>query len=356
MVELKSSITNQGKTERMESIYLIESGCYLKKDGECLKIMKDRQTIQTIPATGLEQLTLAGRTSLTGPVLDFLINHKVDTVFMSPDGRFRARLLLDDSGHVRLRQKQYRRLGETAAKLAFARNIVASKLENQARLLLRRGSQYNNEELRKIAIQIKALKKRIPETDDMDILRGIEGSGAKLFFSSFSLLILNSDFFFHGRNRRPPRDPVNALLSFVYTLFTNEVLNAIRVSGLDPYLGALHEVASGRPSLACDLVEEWRVFAERLVLGLINKKIVKPHDFIFRKKKEQAGGLRPVEMKPAVYRALIKTWRRQLDLRLHYPPTGLETSIRWIIHGQSRRMVEWLKDERENYEPFLMNR
>ncbi len=114
----------------MESIYLIEPGCYLKKDGECLKIMKDRETIQTIPATGLEQLALAGRTSLTGPVLDFLISHKVDTVFMSPDGRFKARLLLDDSSHVNLRREQYSRLGEPAAKLAFAQAVVAGKLEN----------------------------------------------------------------------------------------------------------------------------------------------------------------------------------------------------------------------------------
>ena len=275
---------------------------------------------------------------------------------MTLGGRFRARLLLDDSGHVRLRQQQYLQLAKTAVKTELARTVVAGKLENQIRLLLRRGSQYGSDELRQVAVQIKALQQQLPKINDVDKIRGIEGYAARLFFGTFALLIRNEDFRFGGRNRRPPLDPVNALLSFVYTLFTNEVLNAIRVSGLDPYLGALHEIASGRPSLACDLVEEWRVFGERLVLGLINRRAVRSNDFIYRKSAEIKSGLRPVEMKPAIYRALIKTWHRQLDQRLHYPPTGLETSIRWIIHSQSRRLAEWLQGESEQYIPFRMPR
>jgi len=340
----------------MDSLYIIEPGCYLRKDGDCLKIMRKSATVQTIPAKGLEQLMIAGRTSLTGPVLDFLISHKVDTVFMTPDGRFRARLLLDDSGHVRLRQQQYLRLGNDEIKRDLARDVVTGKLENQIRLLLRRGTQYGIDELRETAVRIRALQKRIPDADDTDIIRGIEGAAARIFFSTFSLLIRNDDFHFTGRNRRPPLDPVNGLLSFVYTLFTNEVLNGIRAAGLDPYLGALHEIASGRPSLACDLVEEWRVFGERLVLGLINRRIVKAEDFLYRSKVEIRSGLRPVEMKPAVHKALIQTWRRQLDQRLHYPPTGLETKMKWIIHSQCRRLSEWLAGESEQYVPFIMPR
>lgn len=340
----------------MDSLYIIEPGCYLRKEGDCLKIMRDRSVVETIPANGLEQLTLAGRTSLSGAVLDFLVRHKVDTVFMTPGGRFKARLLLDDSGHVQLRQHQYLRLADAGVKLELARVIVSSKLENQTRLLLRRGSQYGNSDLRQVAVQIKALQQRLLKIDDVERIRGIEGCAARLFFSTFSLLIRNEKFHFPGRNRRPPQDPVNALLSFVYTLFTNEVLNAIRVVGLDPYLGALHEVASGRPSLACDLVEEWRVFGERLVLGLINRRVIKPEDFIYRKSAENNDGKRPVEMKPAVNRALIIAWRKQLDQQLYYPPTKLNTALRWIIHSQSRRLAEWLQGESEQYTPFLMHR
>ncbi len=340
----------------MDSLYIIEPGCYLRKDGDCLKIMREKTTVQTIPAKGLEQLTLAGRTSLTGSVLDFLVSHKVDTVFMTQDGRFRARLLLDESSHVRLRQQQYIRLDDFAEKKKLAGIFVTGKLENQVRLLLRRGSQYGIDELRESAVRIRALQQRIPETDTIESIRGIEGAAARIFFATFSFLIRNDEFYFAGRNRRPPLDPVNGLLSFVYTLFTNEVLNGIRAVGLDPYLGALHEIASGRPSLACDLVEEWRVFGERLVLGLLNRRIVKADDFVYRSKVEIKSGLRPVEMKSTVHKALIQTWRRQLDQRLHYPPTGLDTNMRWIIHSQCRRLCEWLQGEREEYVPFLMPR
>jgi len=340
----------------MDSLYIIEPGCYLRKDGDCLKIMRQKETVQIIPAKGLEQLMLAGRTSLTGPVIDFLISHKVDTVFLTPGGRFRARLLLDDSGHVQLRQKQYIRLGDPGEKKNLAGILVTAKLENQARLLLRRGTQYGVAELREAAVRIRALQRRIPNVDSIETLRGIEGAAARVFFETFSLLIRNDDFHFPGRNRRPPLDPINGLLSFVYTLYTNEVLNAIRAAGLDPYLGALHEVASGRPSLACDLVEEWRVFGERLVLGLVNRRVVKTDDFIYRSKVDVDGGMRPVEMKPSVHKALIQAWRRQLDQRLHYPRTGLETSMKWIIHSQCRSLCEWLKGEINHYVPFRMPR
>ncbi|OQX18715.1 MAG: CRISPR-associated endonuclease Cas1 [Desulfobulbaceae bacterium A2] len=339
----------------MDAIYIIEPGAYLRKDGDCLKIMRDGAEVQTIPAAGLSQLTLAGRTSLSGPVLDFLIEHKIDTVFITPGGRFRARLLLDDSSHVRLRQCQYVKLADPQVKLQLARTFVAGKLENQLRLLLRRGSDYGCDELRRAAVRLRALQERLPELTDVEQVRGVEGSAANVFFSTFGLLLRNADFRFSGRNRRPPLDPINALLSFVYTMFTNEVLNAIRVTGLDPYLGALHEISSGRPSLACDMVEEWRVFGERLVLGLINRKVVRPDDFVYRQPTND-DGLRPVEMKPAVNRALISAWRRQLDTRLHYPATGLVTSLRWVIHGQCRRLAEYLQGEIPHYTPFALPR
>lgn len=234
----------------MDSLYIIENGSYIRKDGDCLKIVKGKTVIDTIAASGLQQLTIAGRTSLTGPVLDFLIKKRIDTVFLIPDGRFRARLLLDEPGHVALRQQQYQRLGDSAFKIDLARRIVMGKLGNQARVLLRRGSQYKNDQLRVAALRIRAMEKKLAETDDIDQIRGMEGAAARVYYSVFGFLIRADGFSFVGRNRRPPRDPVNALLSFVYTLFTNEVLNGIKRAGLDPYLGVLHEILPGRPSLA----------------------------------------------------------------------------------------------------------
>ncbi|WP_028319637.1 CRISPR-associated endonuclease Cas1 [Desulfobulbus elongatus] len=339
----------------MQTLYVLETGSYLRKEGETLVICKGKQRVETIPAAGLKQLTLAGRASISGAVLDFLINHGIDTVFMTMDGRFRARLLLDDSSHTALRQRQYVRLNDPAYKQGLAAVIVREKLENQSRLLLRRASQYDRPELRTVGAQIKALRRKSTAAADLETLRGIEGYGSRLYFSVFGLLLRNEAFYFHGRNRRPPRDPVNALLSFVYTLFTNEVLNGVKSAGLDPYCGALHEIAAGRPSLACDLVEEWRPFAERLVLGLVNRKAIRPEDFVFRNEQERTEGQLPVSMKPNAARALIAAYQRQLEERLLYPPTGQKTAVRWIMHSQCRHFAESLKTG-AMYSPFQVPR
>ena len=144
------------------------------------------------------------------------------------------------------------------------------------------------------------------------------------------------------------------MLSFVYTLFTNEINNGIRRAGLDPYLGALHEIAPGRPSLACDLVEEWRIFGERLVLTLINRRAVRPDDFVYNQAEETVE--RPVLMKPAVSRALIAAYYRQLDQSMIYPHTGRKTSLRWIMHSQCRRLAESLESDGAAYQPFTVSR
>lgn len=339
----------------MDSLYILEQGSFIRKDGDCLKIIRDRTVLDTIPASGLRQLTLAGRTSLSGAVLDFLIKNRIDTVFLTINGRFRARLLLDESGHVALRQQQYLRLADETFKLDLARRIVRGKLENQARMLLRRAGQYDIEELRVVGVRIKALQHKLTAAEDTDQVRGVEGYAARLYYSVFGLLLRQDGFTFTGRNRRPPRDPVNALLSFVYTLFTNEVLNGIKRTGLDPYLGALHEITPGRPSLACDLVEEWRIFGERLVLTLINRNVVKPHDFVFDQAAPGSGEL-PVRMKPAVSRALIAAYYKQLEQSLFYSFTEQQTTLRWIMHGQCRRLAESLQTEGAEYLPFSVSR
>jgi len=336
----------------MESLYIVEQGCYLRKDGDSLKIMKGKRVIQSIPASNLKRLVIAGWNSLTGSVLDFLIKNQVDTVFITPTGRFRARLLLDDTGHVELRQRQYVRLADPGFRTATARSVVGAKLENHVRFLRRRASQGALSELASVALQIKALSRHLEGEEDIDRIRGIEGYAARQMYGVFGLLIKNEKFEFKGRNRRPPLDPVNALLSFVYTLLTNEVQNAIKIAGLDPYLGALHEPGRGRPSLACDLVEEWRAWGERMVLTLINRKVVMPEDFVFRKPVK--SGDRPVEMKPEVCRALITAFEKQMEQRVFYPPREETTSVRMIMHGQARAFARSLEDNAGIYRPFLL--
>lgn len=344
----------------MESMYVLEPGTYIKREGHTLKIVKDGKVISEIPAEGLKHLILVGYVSLSGGVLDFLIQNRIETVFMTPTGRFRARLALDEHRHVALRKAQYLRLSDTSFVLDTARIIVRGKLENMLHFLLLRARQYASQELKLAAVQIKGLLAGLGAVRDLEVLRGMEGAGSRIYFQAFPYMLQNEAFTFKGRNRRPPLDPVNALLSFVYTLLTNEVLSAVKACGLDPYLGALHEVSYGRPSIACDLVEEYRCFlGDRLVLGLINRKAITPDDFVYRKNvpkefvdEEEMKEKRPVEMKPAISRALVAAHETMMKTEVNYAPLNKKTGYRWLMLQQARQFAAYLKGESPAYTPF----
>jgi CRISP-associated protein Cas1 len=304
---------------------------------------------------------LIGHVSLSGPVLDYLINSRVETVFVTPTGRFRARLVLDEHRHVALRKAQYLRLSDNGFSLQTAGVIVAGKLANLRRMLQLRAGQYGDDTLKVSAARLRPMERAAGDAGNMERLRGIEGAGTRTYYSVFYKLIRNPQFAFNGRTRRPPLDPINALLSFAYTLITNEVLSAIKTVGLDPYLGSLHEESYGRPSLACDLVEEYRAYlADRLVLGLINRQMIRPDDFVIRGRPpaeftddDEMELRRPVEMKPAVCRAFIAAYEEMMGSSVSYPPFGKKVSHRWLIVNQVRAFAEYLQDPSKPYTPFI---
>lgn len=345
----------------MDTIYILEPGSYIRREGSSLKVFKDSRVIDQIPVDGLKKLMLVGYISLSGGVLDFLIKQRVETVFVTPTGRFRARLVLDEHRHVNLRTAQYLKLSDEKFALKTATHIVRGKIINMHRLLLLRARQYQDESLRNIAARLRALEKNLNKSNGLDVIRGLEGAATRFYYSAFKHLIRNDSFLFSGRNKRPPLDPINAMLSFVYTLLTNEVLSAIKTSGLDPYLGSLHDVSYGRPSLACDLVEEYRCFlGDRLVLGLLNRKVVKPDDFIYRKPppaeiidENEMKSKRPVEMKPAISRAFIAAYEQMMHRRIFYKPLGKEIDYRWLILNQARQFGKYLVSPSEGYTPFI---
>jgi CRISPR-associated protein Cas1 len=345
----------------METIYILEPGCYVRREAGALCVVKERRIIDRIPAEGLKRLILVGNMNLTSGVLDFLIRRRVETVFMTPTGRFRARLGIDEHRHVALRKAQYSRLGDPGFVTRTARLIVSGKVRNMVRLLLLRGRQYNEPNLRNTAASLKILEGRLEQTDDLQRIRGLEGAAARGYFRSFGRLIRNDRFIFNGRNRRPPLDPVNALLSFTYTLLTNEVLSAIKACGMDPYMGGLHEISYGRPSLACDLVEEYRVFlGDRLVLGLINRKAVSPEDFIYRHNRQLAyrdenemASNRPVEMRPPIRRAFVASYEQMMKRVVKKGPDQTKTTYRGLIMLQVRAFAEYLQNPDRIYAPFV---
>ncbi|MEA2061397.1 MAG: CRISPR-associated endonuclease Cas1 [Thermodesulfobacteriota bacterium] len=337
----------------METLYVVEPGSYVKKNGSALTIMKQGAVLETIPAAGLEKLVLSGYVSLSGPVMDFFIRNRVETVFVTPTGRFRARLMIDEHKHVALRKAQYLKLDHGAFCHDTMKIIVRGKLDNMVTFLIRRGRDYKDDLLKNAAAGLKALTKNLEQDISRDAIRGIEGAGTRIYYSVFNRMIRNDDFSFKGRNRRPPKDPVNALLSFVYTLLTNEVLSAIKICGLDPYMGSLHEISYGRPSLACDLVEEYRcIIGDRLVLNLINRKMIKPTDFVFKNTSGQAFAdeqemkdKRPVEMKPYLYKTFLASYEEMM--------TG-QAMYRNLMRRQVRKFSDYLNSSEEKYLPLAM--
>ncbi len=348
----------------MQRTYILEPGAYLARSGKHLNLFKDKQRVAEIPLEGLRQLTLMGYTSISSGVLAALCNARVETVLLDPRGRFLARLIVDEHRHVQRRQAQYLKMTTPETTLNIARKLVAGKLRNGARLMARRGQAFKDQHLLTTATRIKALTGLVAERTSLDDVRGMEGFGATLYFEAFPNLIRVPGFVFRGRNRRPPLDPVNALLSFVYTLLTQEVLTAIKVAGLDPYLGTLHAVAYGRPSLACDLVEEWRSFlGDRLVLTLLNRHAISPDDFITREvpytdavDEEDLKSKRPVQMKPEICRAFIKTYEKWMATPVNWPETGEKTTYRGLINRQVQKFHDWLIDEAPEYQPFTWSK
>jgi len=346
----------------MDTVYVAEQGAQICKEGHRLLVKKGGRIIDEIMTADLEQIVLIGNVTLTVPVMDALIRDRVDTVFITQSGRFRGRLLTAYSKNVDLRRQQYMRLSQPDFALQSARSIIRGKLSNMRILIMRYGRRMKDPgDVGRTATRIRALNERLDETRDLDEVRGIEGMGTRHYFSVFSQLISHPDFSFNGRNRRPPKDPVNALLSFGYTLLHNLVETAANIVGLDPYLGALHAVEYGRPSLVCDLVEEFRAFfVDSLVLSMLNRRAISPDDFVYR---DVADGIdytdevevrknRPVEMKRVVVRAFIDTFERKMRTKITYGAEGHSVTYRYVVEQQARRFARYLIGREETYVPF----
>ncbi|MHB2020941.1 MAG: CRISPR-associated endonuclease Cas1, partial [Candidatus Xenobia bacterium] len=254
-------------------MYVTEQGAMLVKDGQRIVVRKDRTTLQWVHAFRLEQLVLFGRIHVSPGTVAFLLEQGIDTVFMSTGGRFRGRLVSTEGRNVSLRIVQFRRFSDNEFAVQFAQRFVHGKLAN-SRTLLRRHQRTTRDEAVEAALhRIRHAQSRLPQSQTLDEVRGWEGAGAAAYFNAFSVLLPGDAFTFKGRNRRPPRDPVNALLSFGYTLLLGTVMTAVQVVGLDPWLGTLHAADNGKPSLVLDLMEEFRpLLVDAAVLRSIHRR------------------------------------------------------------------------------------
>lgn len=258
--------------------YIREQGARISREGRRL-IVSAPDMKRTLFAEQLEQLFLFGNVQLTAPALFLLLREDVDTVFLRVDGRFMGRLATREPGNVLLRKRQFALADDAAFCVRTARRIVQAKLINQATVLARVKRSRNRSEAGDAARELKLLARRADDAENVDSLRGLEGSGAALYFKHLPLAF-TQDWGFTRRVRRPPTDPVNAVLSLLYTILINRCYASVRIAGLDPYPASLHALAYGRHSLPLDLVEEFRaMLVDTLTVSLFNMRMLDWDDF-----------------------------------------------------------------------------
>ena len=270
----------------LNTLYVTSENSYLGLDGENVVVYDDKKEIGRVPLHNLEGIVSFGYRGTSPALMGACADKNISLCYLTPQGKFLARITGKIKGNVILREQQFLSCKDETIRLRIAKNCILGKVYN-ARWVLERAvrdhsMQIDAETVKTASLQLKSFLDYIQNAKSIDQLRGYEGEAASIYFGVFDELILQQkkDFIFQGRNKRPPLDNVNAMLSFVYTLLTNQITSALETVGLDPYVGYMHTDRPGRASLSLDLIEELRaVMADRFVLSLINKKIVNGKDF-----------------------------------------------------------------------------
>lgn len=337
----------------LNTLYIMSNNRYLSLDGENVVILEEQKEIGRIPLHNLQSIITFGYTGASPALMGACAQRNIDVSFMSGNGRFLARVSGEVKGNVTLRKQQYRISEDRNQSIRIARNFIVGKVYNARWVLERAARDYpmrlDADKLKeKSSILYRSLE-NIRNCDNAASLLGLEGEAASVYFSVFDELILQQkeDFVFQGRNKRPPLDNVNAMLSFAYTLLAGMCGAALEGVGLDPYVGFYHTDRPGRMSLALDLMEELRsVMADRFVLTLINKKVIKNNYF---HKKENGAVILDEEGR----KVFLSAWQSKKQDTIKHP--FLDEEIEWgmVPHVQAMLLARFLRGDLDEYPPFL---
>jgi len=341
--------------------------------------LREKQVIRRVRLAEIDQLLLFGRVEITSAGIAALARRRhTDIVFLSAQGYFRARLAGRSSRHVTLRLQQLHRASDPGFCIRISRSLVAAKIAHQRQLLLRAQRRLRDEEVADVLGRLRLLTEQASQEENLDRLRGLEGMAAALYFGVFGKLIRSPELSFSGRSRRPPRDPVNACLSFGYTMLGSTAETEVLRCGLEPQIGYFHQPHDGRPSLMLDLIEPFRPFMDALVLRLINRRQLGPLDFERRTGEalseilaeapvEDAGnddvpppadGSTP-DADEGVYlaatgrRVFLTEFFQRLRDRLYYPPRRAALELRDILREETYQLARVVEGEEAEFRPFV---
>jgi len=338
----------------LNTLYVTVDRAYVHLDHDTLRVEVERERQMQVPLMQLGGIVCFGDVMLSPALLHRCAEDGRSVVMLDRNGRFKLRLEGPTSGNVLLRRAQHLALSDPERRRAIARNLLAGKLRNGRHVLLRAAREATAEEeagaLREAAAQIGEIVVRLPARDDLDLLRGDEGEAARAYFGVFGWMVREdrAAFWLEGRTRRPPRDRMNALLSFLYTLLRGDCVAALEGVGLDPQVGFLHALRPGRPALALDLMEELRpALADRLALTLVNRGQLRRDDF-----EEQPGGA--VYLAETGRKTVIVAYQKRKQDEVEHRVIGGSVPFGLVPHLQARLLARHLRDDLAHYPPFLV--
>ena len=339
--------------KHLNTLFVTTQGAYLAKEGETVVVKVEQAVRLRIPVHTIGGIVCFGNVGCSPFLMGFCAENGVGISFLSEHGRFLARIQGPVSGNVLLRREQYRKADDQGFSAAMARAVLIGKIAN-CRTVLQRALRDHSEKLDagQIADTVKRLNNHLEllnRDHPLDVLRGLEGDAAHIYFNVFDHLIVSQKeaFSFHERNRRPPLDNVNCLLSFIYTLLVHDIRSALETVGLDPAVGFLHRDRPGRPSLALDLMEEFRPFlADRLALSLINLRQVQDKGFI----KTDTGA---VLMNDDTRKTLLVAYQERKQEEIYHPFLDEKVTIGILFHIQALLLARHLRGDLDGYPPFI---
>lgn len=336
----------------LNTLYVQTQGMYLRREGESVVAEKDREVKMRLPIHTLQGIVAFGNVMVSPFLLGLCAERGVCVSFLTESGRFQARVSGPVSGNVLLRLAQMRAYDDRPKKGDIARSFLIGKLMNARNVLMRRLRDHGESaQLSGTAAKIADVLRRVKDSpSDAARLRGLEGEAGAVYFGCFNELIVaqQESFSIESRNRRPPMDPMNALLSYLYTLLAHDCRGALEGVGLDPQIGFLHEVRAGRPSLALDLMEEFRaVVADRTALTLVNLRQLGAKDF----RKTETGA---VEMSESARKTVLMAWQKKKQEVVTHPFLDERMPVGLLPHIQALLLARHLRGDLDAYPPFLL--
>jgi CRISPR-associated protein Cas1 len=327
----------------MPPLYVVQQNAKLRIDNRRVQVELEGEVLTSLPLGQVSQVVLFGNIGLTTPAIDAFLEQNTEVVFLTQRGDYRGRLVGMVTPHVPLRQSQYARLIQPGFKLEMAKGFVTAKLSHQRVVLLRHNREHDDPAIAAAVEQLRLALESVRRRTTLSALLGTEGAATAAYFGGYKRLF-GAEWRFDERNRRPPRDPVNVLLSFGYTLLAQLASSAVQTVGMDPYAGFLHEVAYNRPALALDLMEEFRPIVDRIVLWCAHSGQLTPADF-------SAGEAeRPVVLSETGKRRFIQAYENRMEQRYTHPIRGEQFPLRQCVVEQARQIARCIQSGEAAYQ------